>query len=460
MAGGRSVEELATTLDDMVILPLYTRAERDGAGDPTGFPGLAPFVRGGAANGRQGWDVRQWHELSNTDVASAILADLEAGATSILLDTGAADLDRLAPAVAGVHLDLASLHLMPGWRYVEATEALREVWANRGLPPGARLAVLGMDPLGALARHGGLLRPLDESIHEAASIVAEIVSDHSGVVAMSVDASVYADAAATEVDELAYSLATGVAYLRAMTAAGLDVGGAFRQIEFTYSATADTFVTIAKFRAARRLWGRVGELCEVPPAVAPQRQHALTSAAMMSRHDPWLNMIRNTVAGFSAGIAGARAVTVRPFDVSLGLSDEFARRTARNTQLLLLEESNLGRVIDPGGGSCYLEDLTEQLARRAWSAFQRIESAGGMAETLVSGEVAADLEASWHLELERLREGEDVVVGVNRFHDPDVARLERPARPAVPEPVSPGVSIDALPLRCLDEPLVDTGAAT
>ena len=175
-----------------------------------------------------------------------------------------------------------------------------------------------------------------------------------------------------------------------LTAAGLTVEEACAQLEFRYAATADQFLTIAKLRAARRLWARVAEVCGAPGAGA-QRQHAVTSSVMMTRRDPWVNMLRTTVACLGAGVGGADSVTVLPFDHALGLPDAFARRIARNTSTILMEESHLARVIDPAGGSWYVERLTDELAAAAWAFFQEIERAGGQAAALRSGLVAERL---------------------------------------------------------------------
>jgi methylmalonyl-CoA mutase len=180
---------------------------------------------------------------------------------------------------------------------------------------------------------------------------------------------------------LAGSIAAAVSYLRVLGDGGIAPGDALRQISFRFAADDDQFMTIAKLRAARRLWARVAEVVGQPNAGAA-RLHAVTSVPMMAQRDPWVNMLRTTVAAFSAGAGGADTVLVHPFDVAIpggfpGTAASFARRIARNTQLLLLEESHIGRVLDPAGGSWFVEDLTKGLAEQAWKHFQDIESRGG-----------------------------------------------------------------------------------
>ena len=184
------------------------------------------------------------------------------------------------------------------------------------------------------------------------------------------------DAGASDVQELAYSLAAGAAYLRLLVDAGLTVDEAAGQIDFRYAATDEQFITIAKLRAARRLWNRVAELSGVTTDARGQRQHAVTSRPMMSAYDPYVNMIRTTIAAFAAGVGGAEAVTVLPFDEPLGLPEAFSRRIARNTSSLLISESHVAIVTDPAGGSHSVEKLTDDLARSAWAMFGELDATG------------------------------------------------------------------------------------
>jgi methylmalonyl-CoA mutase len=226
---------------------------------------------------------------------------------------------------------------------------------------------------------------------------------------------VFHDAGASAVEELACSLAAGAAYLRALTEGGLSVDEAFGQLEFRYAATADQFTTLATLRAARRLWDRVGEVSGASPDVRGQRQHAVTSSVMTTKHDPWVNLLRTTVACFAAGVGGADVVTVQPFDAALGLPDAFSRRIARNTQSLLVEEGHLARVLDPAGGSWYVESLTDALATAAWTWFTEIEKAGGLVAALDSGLIRDRIAAAWADRSERLAHRTDALTGVSEF---------------------------------------------
>ncbi|EFL20712.1 methylmalonyl-CoA mutase, beta subunit, partial [Streptomyces himastatinicus ATCC 53653] len=334
--GVHAEEALATEVEDgITVRPLYT--SEDAPQDPghPGYPGFAPYLRGARAAGSavSGWDVRQRHAHPDAGTTNrAVLADLENGAGSVWLAVGEGGVavDALPEALAGVYLDLAPVVLDAGPDFEAAGRALLRLYADRQVPPHAALGNLGADPLGLVARTG---RDADLPAHlaAAADLAVTCYRDHRGVRALTVDALPYHEAGGGVAQELGCSLAAGVAYLRALTGAGMTVEAACAELEFRYAATADQFTTTAKLRAARRLWARVAEACgaSTGSAETAQRQHAVTSPVMMTRRDPWVNMLRTTVASLAAGVGGADAVTVLPFDSAIGLPDDFARRIAR-----------------------------------------------------------------------------------------------------------------------------------
>jgi methylmalonyl-CoA mutase len=395
--------------DGIDLQPLYTAHDVTAGPAALGLPGTAPFVRG-ASPVRLGWDVRQHHAVIDARAANgAVLADLERGATSLWL--------RSDPSVIGavlddVYLDLAGIVLDAGPAYVEAAAALEQLWAERGVPPTAVLGGFGADPIA----YGMPVGP-------AADLAVRGAAHHPGFRAITVDGTVWHDAGGSDVEELALSVATGVAYLRALTAHGMTLADANSQIEFRLAATADQFSTIAKLRAARRLWARVTELSG---SVQPQAQHAVTSSAMMTTRDPWVNILRTTVACFAAAVGGADAVTVRPFDAAIGQSDSFACRIARNTQAILLDESNLARVADPGGGSWFVEHLTDAMASSAWEGFREVERAGGIVAALDSGMVRDQLAATWDERAGDIARRKDPITGVSEFPDIAETAVDRP----------------------------------
>ncbi|MEW2565906.1 methylmalonyl-CoA mutase family protein [Streptomyces sp. NPDC047070] len=420
---------LSTALEDgLATRPLYTA--HDEAPDP-GFPGFAPYVRGGRPDGNTvgGWGVRQRHTTADN---AAVLADLENGVSSLwlVLGEGGFPVSSLAQALEGVLLDLAPVVLDAGRDTEPAARELLRLYAERGVAEDAVRGSLGADPLGHEARSGEAL-----DLAPAAALARECAEGYPGLRALTVDALPYHEAGGSAAQELGASLATGVAYLRELTGAGLSAEQACGQLEFRYAATADQFLTIAKLRAARRLWARVAEVCGAPHAGA-QTQHAVTSPVMMSRRDPWVNMLRTTIATLAAGVGGADAVTVLPFDHALGLPDAFARRIARNTSTILVEESHLARVIDPAGGSWYVERLTDELAHAGWEFFQRIEGLGGQAAALRSGRLGEDLAKTWEARSAKLAKRREPITGVSEF--PNLSERV-PERPPAPEPPSGGL---------------------
>jgi methylmalonyl-CoA mutase len=395
------------TLDDIDVRPLYTRED---AVD-SGRPGVVPFVRGGRAQGSGpvGWDVRAHHASADRH---AVLADLENGVTSLWLGLGPGriPLDQLPSVLGGVFLDLAPVALDAGAGSAAAAELFRDLAGERGVDAQSLSGSLGFDPLGLQARSGH-----EQGLDDAVAWALRCADETPRLRAITVDALPFHDAGGSDAQELACALAAGVAYLRALKAAGMRLAEATAQLEFRYAATADQFSTIAKLRAARLLWSRVGEVAGVPERARAQRQHAVSSWAMTTRRDPWGNLLRGTLACFGAGLGGADAVTVLPFDVAIGRPDAFSRRIARNTHALLMEESHLSRVIDPAGGSWYVEQLTREVARQAWAIFQRIEAGGGIAAGLADGSIAAELAATAAQRRSDLAHRRRAITGVTEF---------------------------------------------
>ncbi|GAB77912.1 heterodimeric methylmalonyl-CoA mutase small subunit [Austwickia chelonae] len=419
-----------TTVDGIGIPCLYEAGDEPSA---LGHPGVMPFTRGsGYRPADVPWGVRSLHDDPDAAVTrKAVMTDLERGATSLWFEIGehAVHAEDLGSVLEDVLLDLAPVCVTSATDQEAAAQALRDVWRQRGLVTRQARGNLGLDPLGAAARTGE--EPRTEPMVAA---VRDCLTDYPQVRAISVDMRPYHDAGAGDVDEIAFAVATGVDYLRILAEAGISPAEAFSQIEFRLNATADEFLTIAKMRAMRRAWARVGEECGVPEKERGARLHVVTSWRMMSRDDPYVNMLRTTMACFGAAVGAAEAITVLPFDTVAGLPDEFSRRIARNTQVLLAEESNVGRVLDPAGGSWYVEQLTEEMSQKAWAAFQEVEAAGGMTRALADLLVRERIGATVAERAKRLAKRQLPLTGVSMF--PQVAEkpVVRRPRAAVPTP--------------------------
>lgn len=368
------------TYEGFAIRALYTALD---ALPERPLPGEFPYVRGADAHRdvNVGWKVAEAFPGNGADDNAALLAALSDGVSALVLQVGQsgvppAPLDRL---LAGVYLDLVPVIVDAGADYPTAANTVLALIDELDDDKRARLSVdLGADPLTA-----PLSRRSAPSIDDVVAIAAR-VAHARGVRAVTVDGPAFHNRGANAAWELAGSIAAAVSYLRVLGGSGLAIPHALRQISFRLAADDDQFMTIAKMRAARQLWARVAEVVGEPDS-GTAVVHAETSLPMMTQRDPWVNMLRTTLAAFGAGVGGADTVRVLPFDAAIpggypGTPKAFSRRIARNTQLLLLEESHIGRVLDPAGGSWYVENLTEELAQQAWRHFQDIEARGGFVE--------------------------------------------------------------------------------
>ena len=401
---GRSDDDPEATLtttsyDGIKIKPLYTAEDVQ---TPSGQPGVAPFIRGSRAQA-QSWDVRALHvdpDAKRTNFAA--LRDLASGATSLWLR--GIPVDQLATALDGVYLELAPIALDAG----PDVEAAAAVLFDLASDPSALAGTLGADPIGVRAHFG---QPADLDV---LSRLVPLVAASPNLRIATVDATIYHEAGASDADELAIATSVGVAYLRALTDAGLSVADALGRLEFRFAVTADQFASIAKLRAARQVWARVAELSGTA-SDGGQRQHAVTSAAMLTTRDPWVNLLRTTIGCFAAAVGGAEIITVLPFDSAIGVPDDFARRLARNTSAVLHDESSLARVLDAAGGSFYVEALTSELAEKAWSTFTALEAGGGALAALESGRIGELLTVTRERRARDIATRRAPITGVSEF---------------------------------------------
>ncbi|MEJ1936436.1 methylmalonyl-CoA mutase subunit beta, partial [Nostoc sp. NIES-2111] len=373
---------VSRTADGLAIQPLYPKAAEGGP-----LPGRAP----GAP-----WAVLQRVDHPDARAANDLaLADLENGATGLeLVFAGAAGAhgfglpdgsrETLAAALDGVVLDAGiRLELDLSFSCKDAPQALVEVAKEQNFNLGSINAGLGFDPLGQMALAGGTPVPWEALAPMVADLARQLRDTGIGGQVPAADGRIVHSAGGSEAQELAFALSSALAYWRALEAGGVDPAEGRRWIGFRLAADADQFLTIAKFRALRLLWARIEEAAGLP--AIPIHLHAGTSWRMLTRDDPWTNLLRTTVAVFSAGSGGADSVAGIPFSAARGRPDAFARRLARNTQLILLEEANVARVLDPAAGSGGLEALTDGLCHAAWALLQEIEAQGGLAASLVAG---------------------------------------------------------------------------
>lgn len=431
-------------MGDAAVAGVPTTPAEDGIEVPWLFTagdigGSAPHLRAGPPGAP--WLMRQEHAAPARDAARRmILEDLEGGATAVGLrfdraactgvapgDTGFAEcagrdgtaihcLDDLDEVLDGVLLDGAPVALAAGASALPAAALLVALWRRRSHDLRSVSGSLGIDPLGTLAAFGVVHGTPDEAVSRAAGAAAELDGLLGpDVTVLAVDTAPYVAAGASAVQELAIAAATATRYLAACEEAGLAPEAANARIEFTLQADADQFTTMARFRAMRRVWARILELCGVPEAERRCRLAARTSARMLSTVDPWVNMLRTTTAAFAAAVAGADVITVAAFDEPRGGTSELGRRIARNTHHILMDESHLAHVGDPGAGAWYVEWLTEELARAAWTEMTEIEDGGGIVAALTSGRLAERLGATATRRADEVARRTRVLTGVNAF---------------------------------------------
>ncbi len=371
---------VSQSYDGLRIEPLYPRAA---GAKPVAGRTAAPWQIMARVDhpGPAAANAEALHELQNGATGLAVIF---AGAPNSYGYGLAGSEAAVARVFDGVYLEAGvAVELDLSAQHKDAGHILAALIKQRGIAPADTQIRFGYDPIGAKAAAGSSPLPAAEIDKIFGVIVTGLLGQgFKGPFAAPNGRLIHA-AGGSEAPELAFALACAVAYLRVFTGAGIKLDDARRMIFFKLAADADLFLTIAKFRSLRKLWARVEEACGLKPERA--FVSAETAWRMMTRRDPHVNMLRTTIAVTAAGLGGADAITTLPFTMALGLPERFARRTARNTQLILLEESNLARVMDPAAGSGGIEDLTDKICHSAWALFQEIEAAGGASAALEAG---------------------------------------------------------------------------
>jgi methylmalonyl-CoA mutase len=431
----------STTFEGLKIAPLYPRPTSEGARALRQEPGA--------------WKISQRMDHPEPEAVNQLArADLTGGADALTLTVSEAqpargfgvriggDLD-LDTALAGIDLDLISLRVDAGPRALGIAPAFASIARNRHLASASLDIDFGHDPVGHLARTGVL--PPGRGVAEMHKLLRE--AGCAGHLFLA-DGRPYHEAGAGDAQELGCVIATGVEYLRLLEADGLSLKDARSEIAFLLAADADEFLSLAKFRALRLLWARIESACGLPPK--PVRLHAETAFRMMTKYDPWVNILRTTMGVFCAGVGGADAITVLPFTLALGLPDEFARRIARNTQLILMHEAKLAKVADPAAGAGSFEALTDELCARAWRLFQDFEAQGGMTASLRAGVPQREIAAAAAARREAIARRTLAITGTSAFP----LLSETPVNVLEPTPAGPNETPAraALPSRRDAEP--------
>ncbi len=437
---------LTPTPEGVTLQGMYTADDLPAGSLHSVLPGDKPFIRGtrSIGNKMRGWQVAQALPYPTYEQFNdAILHDLERGQTAVnlILDeatllgfdpdqasvgqvgkggTSVSSLIGMQHALAGVELENTILHVEAGVAALPSAALVVALMRDQDIDVSKWHGSAGMDPLAGLAEYGSLPIPLSWAYEELAILTRWAIENTPHLKTICVYGHPYRNAGADAVTELATTMATGVEALRQMEDRGISVEMAASRVLFGFTTGNDFFMEIAKLRAARMLWARIVNACGGSDSAArAMHMHVRTSTYRQSTLDPHTNMLRATTEAFSAVLGGCDSLHVAPFDAAMTQTpSELARRIARNTQIILNEELHSNEVIDPAGGSYYIETLTQQMAEEAWTKFQKIEASGGMLAVLMDGGLQEEISEQREQRLRDLGSRKDVLVGVNRYANP------------------------------------------
>jgi methylmalonyl-CoA mutase len=432
---------VSRTYEGIELQPLYRQEDIERLPHLDSLPGFTPYVRGSHPLGHteKPWEVAQEYAYSTPGALNeALLADLGRGltavnlsldpATRLGLDVDAApaesvgrggvsvsSLDDLGKALNRIDLEATPLFVQAGAMGLPFAALLVALVRKQAKSPERLRGCVGMDPLGVLGRDGNTPRSLERSYDEIAQFTSWAIANAPQLQTISVASHPYHDAGGTVTQELAFALATGVEYLRAMQARGLSIDEVAPRMRFVLSISSQCFMEIAKLRAARPLWAKAVKAFGGGEQAQKLSTHARTSTWNKTKYDPYVNMLRTTVEAFAGVIGGCDSLHVGPFDEIARLPDEFSRRIARNTHIILREECHVDRTVDPAGGSWYVETLTHTVAKKAWETFQEVEKQGGMYKALLAGFPQSQVAGIAAQRAKSIAARKDIFVGTNMY---------------------------------------------
>ena len=441
LKGASFEKKLVTrTPEGIELQPIYNQSDVAGLPQLLELPGSGDRVRGSVSGHLlRGWEVSQELPLPTPEeFNAAAIADLERGQTELNVPLDLATLEGRDPdnaepgevgacglslatiadmerAFAGIHLPMISVYLRAGASALPATALLLALARERGNSPSELRGCIEVDPLGMLAWNGHMPLSLDRAYDEMAAVTRYAIEHAPRLQTIAIQGHPYHDAGATAVQELAFALATGVEYLREMEKRGVSINETTRHVRFALSAGSNFFMEVGKFRATRQVWSQAVRAMGGSPDARRMHLHVRTSTYNKTAYDAHTNILRTTTEALSAVVGGCNGLHVGPFDEVIRLPDDFSRRIARNIQTILAEECDLTKVIDPAGGSWYVEWITDQVARRAWSVFQEIEKAGGMARALEADLPQKAAATSAALKADSVGRRRTVVVDANQY---------------------------------------------
>lgn len=441
-----------TSPEGITIKPVFTPADVGGPDGEANLPGEAPFTRGVRATmyANRPWTVRQYAGFSTAEESNAFYRrNLAAGQKGLSVafdlathrgydsdhprvtgDVGKAgvaidSVEDMKVLFDGIPLDEMSVSMTMNGAVIPTLAMFIVAGEEQGVTPDKLSGTIQNDILKEFMVRNTYIYPPEPSMRIVADIIAHTAAHMPRFNSISISGYHMQEAGATADLELAFTIADGLEYVRSALARGLDVDAFAPRLSFFFAIGMDFFTEVAKLRAARLLWHRVmSEFNPQKPQSLMLRTHCQTSGVSLTEQDPYNNVVRTTIEAMAAVLGGTQSLHTNAFDEALGLPTDFSARIARNTQLIVAEETGIPAVVDPLGGSYYIEWLTDTLAERAWSIISEVEELGGMTAAVASGMPKLRIEEAAARRQARVDRGEDVIVGVNQYVPDDVELVD------------------------------------
>ncbi len=441
-----------TTPEGLEVKPIYTAEDTNGFVDPHQLPGEAPFTRGVRATmyANRPWTIRQYAGFSTAEESNAFYRrNLAAGQMGLSVafdlathrgydsdhprvtgDVGKAgvaidSVEDMKVLFDGIPLEKMSVSMTMNGAVIPTLAMFIVAGEEQGVPQDQLSGTIQNDILKEFMVRNTYIYPPEPSMRIVADIIAHTAANMPRFNSISISGYHMQEAGATADLELAFTIADGLEYVRSALARGLDVDAFAPRLSFFFAIGMDFFTEVAKLRAARLLWHRV--MSQFNPAKSQSlmlRTHCQTSGVSLTEQDPYNNVVRTAYEAMAAVLGGTQSLHTNSFDEALGLPTDFSARIARNTQLILAEETGVTDVVDPLGGSYYVESLTNALADRAWEIITEVEELGGMTRAVASGMPKLRIEEAAAKRQARVDRGEDVIVGVNKYVPEDVELVD------------------------------------
>jgi len=438
------------TYENIDLQPIYTKLDIEDLPHLEEKPGFGHYVRGTDTKGYldKPWEICQAIPYNNPDeFNNALKHDLERGQTAVHLSSGTTSIgtpEDMAAALKDIDLETIPIHIDAGFSGLDTYTTLKTVLENENRSPEKVNGSIDADPLGYLAAHGSLPITLENAFDQMAELLSRAKEEMPLLRTVGISGLPYHNAGASAIQEPAFVLASAVEYIEGMMDKGFTIDEIAPRMRFTFGIGPFYFMEIAKLRAARLLWSKIVETYGGDEESRKMNIHGVTSFYNQTRYAPYVNMLRTVTEAFSAVVGGVDGLQTNPFDETLGPPDEFSRRAARNTQIVLLEESHLAQVLDPAGGSYYVEKLTHEVARKTWDLFRETEKQGGMFNALQKEFPQKEIETTAEKRKKDLAKGKYVMVGTNSYAN---VKEEKPGTKPRPKKQSADAVISIRSLR-------------